>query len=328
MNTNDSSNRESRPQMMSKENKLQPPGEGVQKSPAEKRDLNLYAEFSAARQFVNTKFGRVAVVENGSGPAAVFLHGFPLNGYHWRYQLTELADSRRCIAIDLMGLGHTEVLPGQSLTFSAQADMVLSTLDAMGVETFELVGNDTGGAVAQMVAVKQPARVRSLVLTNTDAHDNYPPKALSLVHDAAVAGTLDELFLGFLDNPELARQGMGALVYENPTILTADLLDIYLSPITKNERRRKQINEYIATQDASETVAIKPDLEKLMLPTLILWANADPFFGLEWAHWLKRTISGAQDKEIIEFDQAKLFFTEERAAEVTSYIRQHWSVID
>ncbi len=56
------------------------------------------ASFHAARRYTRTAFGRIAHVERGSGPAALFLHGFPLNGFQWRGALDRLAPYRRCIA--------------------------------------------------------------------------------------------------------------------------------------------------------------------------------------------------------------------------------------
>lgn len=60
-------------------------------------------EFHQARKFADTTFGRIAYVEKGTGPAALFVHGFPLNGFAWRGTLEDLAATRRCIALDLMG---------------------------------------------------------------------------------------------------------------------------------------------------------------------------------------------------------------------------------
>lgn len=285
-------------------------------------DLLTVAGFDAARRHVVTEFGRIAYVEAGSGPVAVFLHGFPLNGYHWRHQLNDLADTRRCIAIDMMGLGHTEVAEDQELSFEAQAEMILATLDALGIENFDLVGNDTGGGIAQLVATKAPSRLRSLILTNADTHDNYPPKALTVVHDAAIAETLDDIFAGFVAEPSAARAGLGSVVFENPAFLTDTLVEAYLGPITSTPQKRAMINRYISSQNNAEMVAIEPLLRQLHVPTLIMWATSDPFFGIEWAYWLRDVIPGADS--VIEYEGAKLFFAEERAAEVSSHIRIHW----
>jgi pimeloyl-ACP methyl ester carboxylesterase len=66
------------------------------------------AAWSAARRFAETPFGKIAYVERGSGDAALFLHGFPLNGFQWRGALDRLSAYRRCVAPDFMGQGLAE----------------------------------------------------------------------------------------------------------------------------------------------------------------------------------------------------------------------------
>ena len=60
-------------------------------------------EFHRTRLYAELPMARVAYVERGKGPVALFLHGFPLNGYQWRGALERLAPYRRCIAADFMG---------------------------------------------------------------------------------------------------------------------------------------------------------------------------------------------------------------------------------
>jgi len=69
------------------------------------------ARWNADRRFAETPAGRIAYVERGSGPPALFLHGFPLNGFQWRDIIARLQSSRRCLAPDLLGLGFTEIGP-------------------------------------------------------------------------------------------------------------------------------------------------------------------------------------------------------------------------
>ena len=72
------------------------------------------AAWSAARRFASLRSGKIAYVDRGSGDAALFLHGFPLSSFQWRGAFDRLADMRRCVAADFLGLGFTEVAPGQS----------------------------------------------------------------------------------------------------------------------------------------------------------------------------------------------------------------------
>ncbi len=114
------------------------------------------AEFHQSRKFAATPQGRIAYIERGSGPAALFLHGYPLNGFAWRGTIDDLAPTRRCIALDVMGLGYSEIPVSQDLTFQAQAAMVASFLDQLKIDQVDLIGNDSGGGISQMFAAAIP----------------------------------------------------------------------------------------------------------------------------------------------------------------------------
>src|SRR5262249_11252156 len=88
-------------------------------------------EVRAARRLADTRFGRIAYVERGAGKAALFLHGFPLNGFQWRGALARLSTGRRCVAPDFLGLGYTEVASGQSMAPAAQVEMLVTLLDTL-----------------------------------------------------------------------------------------------------------------------------------------------------------------------------------------------------
>ena len=86
------------------------------------------AAFHASRRFVETRFGRIACVERGSGAAALFLHGFPLNGFQWRGAIERLSSERRCVAPDFLAMGYTEVEKGQSVGPDDQVAMLIALL--------------------------------------------------------------------------------------------------------------------------------------------------------------------------------------------------------
>ncbi len=274
-------------------------------------------EFAAARRWVDTAFGRIAYVERGKGPdAALFLHGVPLGGYHWRFQLAGLSDERRCIAPDLMGLGHTEIAPDQDVSFTAQADMLLAFLDALGIERVDLVGNDSGGGIAQILAAKAPERMRSLVLTNCDTHDNWPPELLAPMVELARRGELGAMLQ--------ATRGSTApfeTAFERHED-RAEALEVYLEPILASPERIANLERYVTSMDPAQTTRLRPQLEKLDVPTLVAWGLGDGYFGEEWADWLARTIPGVCRVEKIP--NAKLFFPEERPFETNTLLRRHW----
>jgi haloalkane dehalogenase len=282
------------------------------------------AEFHAARRFAETPSGRIAYVQKGTGAAALFVHGFPLNGYHWRHALDALSAERRCIAPDLMGLGHSEVAADQDLSFGAQAGMMLELVDALGVGEFDLVGNDSGGAVAQIIAATAPARVRSLVLTNCDTEDNTQPEALTATLESARRGVLGDALAMILSRPELARrpQSLGA-TFERPEALSDETLAVYLAPLTATPERRRQVDRYALAIGPEPLERVREALQRLRVPTLLAWGDADVFFPPEGARWLATTIPGVRRLEILK--GAKLFWPEERPEAFASLVRGHWA---
>lgn len=288
------------------------------------------ATFHASRRFAETSSGRIAYVEQGHGPVALFVHGVPLNGYHWRYVIDRVADRRRCIAIDLMALGYTEIAPSQEVSFTAQAHMIAQVLDSLGVEKIDLVGNDSGGAIAQIFAAHYPHRLRSLVLTNCDVHDGWPPHQILPVIERARRGTLAAIYQPLLDRPDLAiaRHASGESVpllrcWADPGVVSEDTIRVYLAPLLSSSERVDAFHRYWLGFDNAQTVAIYPRLRALHVPTLIVWALEDFFFDRKWAYWLKETIPGV--RRVVEVARGRLFFPEDLPDSLTVPMVQFWS---
>ena len=135
---------------------------------------------------VDTLSGRISYATAGSGPVALFVHGVLLNKHLWRHQLAKLSDIRRCIAVDLLAHGETEIAPNQDVSVTANAKMLKEVLDALKIAQVDLVGNDSGGGIAQIFAALNPERVRTLALTNCDtrslskARHCQAPRAIQL----------------------------------------------------------------------------------------------------------------------------------------------------
>jgi len=267
------------------------------------------ATFHARRRFASTPSGEIAYVEQGHGRVALFIHGVPLNGLHWRNVMAELHGIRRCIALDLMGLGYTRIDPKKDVSFAAQARMIRQFLDAMGIDKVDLIANDSGGAIAQLFAVDNPGRLRTLTLTNCDVHDNWPPEAILPSIEAARAGTLIERYVKLIDDPA-ERYTRLARAYAEPRVLTDEVFRAYIDPLRSTAESRANFHRYWTSFDNAQTVAIAPKLRALQVPTLVVWALDDLFFDVKWAHWLGRTIPGVV--RVVAIPGAKLFFPEDR----------------
>jgi pimeloyl-ACP methyl ester carboxylesterase len=288
------------------------------------------AAFHARRHFAEVKSGRIAYIEQGQGPAALFVHGVPLNGYHWRRVIDRVRHARRCIAIDLMGLGYTEIEASQDVSFTAQAHMIAEVMDALGLKTIDLVGNDSGGAIAQIFAANYPDRLSSLTITNADVHDGWPPPQVLPIIEHARKGTLAPIFAALAADPALARAryARGESVplfrsYADPAVLTDDVIRNYLEPLLSSPQRIKAFERYWLGFDNRHTVAIHAALKTLQVPTLIVWGLKDFFFDRKWAYWLKDTIPGA--KRVVAVEDARLFFPEDRPDALAAPLLEFWS---
>src|SRR5438552_2330706 len=112
----------------------------------------------------------LAYEERGSGPALVFIHGFPLDRRMWIGQLSGLAKLRRCVALDLRGHGLSVIDdPEPEFSMDLFADDVAATLDELGADQADVCGLSMGGYVAFAFWRRHRARVRSLILCDTKA---------------------------------------------------------------------------------------------------------------------------------------------------------------
>jgi pimeloyl-ACP methyl ester carboxylesterase len=288
------------------------------------------ATFHAGRRFADVKSGRIAYFEKGHGPAALFIHGVPLNGYHWRHVIERVQQRRRCIAIDLMGLGYTEIGALQDVSFTAQAHMIAEVMAALNIEKADLISNDSGGAIAQIFAAYYPTRLTSLVLTNCDVHDGWPPPQVLPLMEHARNGTIASIFQPMIDRPDLAREryARGDSVplfrsYADPSVLTDDVIRLYLQPLLSSRERIDAFERYWLGFDNKHTVTIHSALRTLQVPTLIVWGLKDVFFDKKWAYWLKDTIPGA--RRVVEVEDARLFFPEDRPDALASPMLEFWA---
>jgi pimeloyl-ACP methyl ester carboxylesterase len=271
-----------------------------------------------------TASGTISYIEAGRGPVALFVHGVLLNGQLWRHQLAGLSDMRRCIAVDLLAHGDTEISPEQDVSVTANATMLKEFLDVLGIDQVDLVGNDSGGGIAQIFAATHPSRIRTLTLTDCDAHDNWPPPPFKPFLEMAAAGGLGGTLEAMLADKNVYRspQALGP-AYEHPERLADETIEAYLRPLIRTEKRTRDLQRFLAAFDNKHTVAIEERLRQVKAPTLIVWGTDDVYFDVQWSQWLATTIPGTRRR--IEIHGARIFFPEERAAEFNQDLRAHWS---
>jgi len=282
------------------------------------------SEFHSTRQFTATPFGRIAHVERGAGLGALFVHGLPLCGFQWRETLDDLAPVRRCIAPDLMGLGYTDIKPGQDISFESQAKMLAAFLDAGDIGQVDLVGNDTGGGVSQIFAALNPDRVRTLTLTNCEVHDLWPNAMLQQFYGALKSGIVGESFKVMATDQAVARAQLGA-VYEDTAVLTPEVLDSYFRPFAESAERRELVRGFAdALRNRDQLMAVAPRLKDFKVPTQVIWGEADTAFDTPASlEWLRANLGGL--RRVITVPRAKLFWPEEHPRLLSVLLKEFWA---
>lgn len=116
---------------------------------------------------INVLDSRLAYTDAGSGDRpVVFLHGNPTSSYLWRNVIPHVADSARCLAPDLIGMGGSGK-PDIAYRFADHARFLDAWFDALGLEDVVIVGHDWGGALGMDWAARHPGRAKGIAVIET-----------------------------------------------------------------------------------------------------------------------------------------------------------------
>ena len=178
---------------------------------------------------------------------------------------------------------------------TANAKMLKEFLDALKIDQVDLVGNDSGGGIAQIFAALYPERVRSLTLTDCDAHDNWPPEAFKPFLAMAAAGGLRGTLDAMLSDKSVYRspQALGP-AYEHPERLRTTASKHICGRWSGPSSARATCNASSPHSTIRTRSPLKRRLKTLKAPTLIVWGTDDVYFDVKWSRWLADTIPGAR----------------------------------
>jgi pimeloyl-ACP methyl ester carboxylesterase len=240
--------------------------------------------------------GTIRYREAGSGPPLVFVHGYLVGGQLWDGVVEALADRYRCIAPDWPFGAHTLAMNADAdLTPPGMATIVEDFLAALDLTDVTLVGNDSGGALCQVVVARRPERVARLALTNCDTHENFPPgifKALPPL--AKVPGAVPLMALPFRSGA-ITRAAFKPFAKKTPP---AGLLESWARPASTDKAIRRDLGKVTRGMDKRHTLAAAASLRGSGFPLLLAWAPGDRFFPIRYAERLADEIGGAKLEEI------------------------------
>ena len=261
--------------------------------------------------------GRLRYHDVGSGPTIVFVHGLLVNANLWRKLVERLAPDFRCIVLDLpLGSHVAPLAPGTPNTVPDVAGAIADMLEALGLDDVTLIGNDSGGALSQIVVTTRPERIGRLVLTSCDYRDNFPPKLFAYFKPAAaIPGALWALLQPMrLRFPRRTPIAFGWLT-KQPIDRAAE--DSYILPVLGDKAVRDDARGFILAADVADTNAAADRLREFDKPALIAWSEDDRAFPVDDAHGLARDLPDSR-LELVE--DAYTFSMEDNPARLSELI--------
>lgn len=226
--------------------------------------------------------GTIRYRDQGHGEPLLFIHGIVMNGDLWRKVVPRLEDRFRCIAPDWpLGAHSIPMKPGTDLSLPGLGRLVVDFMDALDLESATLVGNDGGGAIAQMVAVEHPERVDRLVLNSSELYHLFlPPIFKPLQMAAPVPGFLWAMAQLMRLRPMLRLPfAYGRSIKSG--VPDRAVVDSYLGPGRGSAGVRRDLRAYLRAVDNRYTLDAAERLKAFDKPVLLAWAEEDRLFPLE-----------------------------------------------
>lgn len=214
--------------------------------------------------------------EQGCGtPTLLFLHGALGNGFTFRKVITELSNHFHCLVLHLpLGGHHIPLSPSADLSPQGIAGMIFSFLRFKDIDKVHIVANDTGGAYAQVFTATYPDMVGTLILSNCEVKDVFPPpKFAYLKYAVRIPGftfLMARLFslTRLLTHPAV----MGSL---SCTLTNNCLAEGYIHSFVTQAAIRKDFARACRHWHPKHTIAAANRLLHFPRPVLILWGNED-----------------------------------------------------
>jgi pimeloyl-ACP methyl ester carboxylesterase len=239
-----------------------------------------------------------------------------VNANLWRKVVPRLDGFTR-VTLDLPLGSHIEPMPaGADLRPPALANLIADAIEALDLDDVTLVGNDTGGALTQLVAVSRPERVGAIVLTSCDAFDNFPPRMFRIaLAPALVPGAIPVAFGGLRLRP--LRRLPIAFGWLTKRPIDRDAEDSYVLPALTRREIRRDLRKLLGGIDPDYTRDAAAKLTGWRKPALIAWSAEDRFFPREHAERLAKVIPDARLEWI---DDARTFSPEDNPGRLAELI--------
>jgi pimeloyl-ACP methyl ester carboxylesterase len=262
---------------------------------------------SPHRTEVDLPAGRIRYRDEGSGKPVVFVHGYLVDSRLWDGVVDALGDRCRCLAPDWpIGSQQIAMKPDADLSPYGIAAMIADFLEELDLEDVTIVGNDSGGAMSQVLATRHPERIGRLVLTNCDTHENFPPGPFkALIPLAKMPGGMAIVGAPFRVGA-IARAAFKPFAKKR---IPPELIRSWMEPGLNDPGVKRDLKKVTVDMNKRYTLEAAEKLRSSDLPLLLAWAPEDRVFPLKWAERLASEVPNARIVQIpdaatfVPFDQ-------------------------
>lgn len=225
----------------------------------------------------------------GAGSALVLVHGLLGYSFSWRNAIPILARHRQVFAPDMPGAGFSECRRDLDCRLASAADRLLAFLDAISIDSCDLVGSSHGGATAAILAGLSPSRVRSLVLVSpANPRSRIGRRRLAALKTPALSMVFPAAARAFRPlHGYFVRRMWG-----DPRRISAETLEGYAKPLMRPgvfEHAVRIVGSWRADMEEFQAA-----LSKISVPTLIVWGSKDRVVDPASAELLKQNLNNAQ----------------------------------
>lgn len=254
------------------------------------------------RKEIDLPAGRIRYREAGAGKPVVFVHGYLVDGRLWDGVVDRLSDRCRCIAPDWpIGAQQIAMKPDADLSPPGIAATIAALLESLDLEDVTIVGNDSGGAMSQVLVTRHPQRIGRLVLTNCDTHENFPPGIFKAMPPLAkLPGGMTILAAPF----RIGAVSRAAFKPFARTRIPDDLIASWMEPAMRDGAIRQDLKKVTVGMNKRYTLEAAAKLRDSELPILLTWAPGDKFFPISYA---ERLASEAGNARIVEIPDSSTF---------------------
>ena len=270
---------------------------------------------------VELSAGTIEYVDTGGeGPVLVLLHGLMMDASLWDEVIAGLSADYRCIAPTLpLGAHRRAVRPGADLSLPGIARLVAEFLDRLGLRDVTLVGNDTGGALVQLLMADGNTRVARAVLVSCDAFDNFPPglTGRTLLLAGRLAPSLFGLFMQQMRVRAVRRLpiAFGWLTMRGDAATARWMKPVLTGPAIRRDTVRMLRAAAADTRFLMTAAERLPDFSR---PALVVWASRDRVMPPEHGRRLAKLLPQGQ---LAEVDDSYTLIPLDQPARLTQLIR-------